>query len=257
MENQYERFFKLLHSLLGLVMSGARKVDWLNGKLQTIVDTPQPHKVFGMTVEEYWEAVGKLSKEYPINRGEQIMEVIGHFCKTKAGWFFPSLQLDENILAEEVYKALFWLGTAGIKVVHEVPTESSSFHWLRATLNNWMLSELGYNFYQQSKTTQIQFPLKFKSPEILFRAIDHLRATVQKVALVEPVELEGPSQNTGQLALLVEMEDMITAAAWFKVIGYERADAMQGLLNLYLKGNYPVGIDTRDNKVLVYCRRPD
>lgn len=263
-ENPFERFFKLLYSLMGLVMTGARKIDWLCNQLQQIVNIPQPHKVFGMTIPDYWAAVERWNRQKPLNQGERIMEAVGPFYNKRPPTLFYSLKkpIDVHELFRVVHQGLFWIGMSGVQVVHEMPTPPNNSEWkyLSWRLNEWMIQapEFSYNFLKLTGKHPVQIPPGFGTAANMFAAMDALRTNVVREVFNEPLDLSGKPHvplPEDHFQLLIEMQAMIEAAVWFKAIGYQRTDAMDALLKLYRDGNFPVAINTRTNKVLVFCKR--
>jgi hypothetical protein len=260
MENQFERFFKLHDSLVGLVMSGAREPQWLCDQLQKIVDIPQPHVVFRMTIPEYRAAVQRLDKLRPLNRGEQILEAVGPFYKERPRSLSAKKALPEQELFDSIHRGVFWSGLSGVRIVHEVPVPSENPNWqsFSQLLNGWMLREFGYDFLGHLKDScSLRVPTGLGDFSGLCSAMDALKNLVLCEVFSEPMDFSRPQPllPADRACLLWEMETMITAAAWFKAIGYQRADVMESLLQLYRRGNFPLVIDTRDNKVHVYCSK--
>lgn len=264
MGNQYERFFGLQTSLLGLVMSRARKIGWICDQLQKIVDMPQPHNVFGMSINDYWAAVERWNRQKPLNQGERIMEAVGPFYNRRPSTLFYSLKnpIDAHELYTLVHQGLFWAGMSGVTVVHEMPASPNSSEWkyLSWHLNEWMIQapEFNYNFLRQTGTSSpVQLPPDFGTAANMFAAMEILRTKVVREVFNEPLDFSGKTRipiPESQLQLLIEMQAMIEAAVWFKAIGYKRADAMSALLALYRNGNFPVAIN-RNGKVLVLCKQ--
>lgn len=85
--------------MLGLVMSGARDIRWLNARLQAIVDEPKPHERLGITLDTYRAEVEFWESEFPEN-GPEIVEILGPFLSPclELGLQPPSAGLVERAL---------------------------------------------------------------------------------------------------------------------------------------------------------------
>ncbi len=108
--NPYERFFTLLYSLLGLVMSGARNIGWLNDKFQEIVNLPKPKEleVPGYSPAALKDLVSWWNDKFP-RSGSAIVTAIGPLLSEETKF---RLKRPGNNIGTLAQKAIFWKESA-------------------------------------------------------------------------------------------------------------------------------------------------
>jgi len=111
---QYERFFKLLYSLMGFVMSNARPIEWLTDHFQRMVNEPNPVNtkipIQGRSEEEVRELILEWHRWYP--QGDVSARVVNLLREFYSDT--PVAPLGQQFASERgfrawVQEALFWL----------------------------------------------------------------------------------------------------------------------------------------------------
>lgn len=252
--NPYERFFTLLYSLLGLVMSGARSISWLNNKFQEVVDLPKPKdlKIPGYHEGGVKDVVSWWNDKFP-RSGLSITLAIAPFLSTETSF---RLEKPRKGILELARKGIFWKEVNGIDVrlhtvdIAELGTNSANeekygnwSHWLHEDLKP-LIYELKaeYGRYPWDKIHLLS--------DVIY---DRIREGFGRT----PFPVPGHWYMKGSPWLSYHMEQNLEATMEYligaAVLGIDDFE-LNPLTELWLSGNLPVGF-TKDNKLILMCRK--
>lgn len=245
--NPFERFFALLYSLLGLVMSGARGIGWLNDKIQEIIDQPKPILEIEGIAKAQVEVIIRLWEERFPRRGWAITKLLAPFYSPYL-CFEPKPPAPD--LEERVRKAVFWRRITGICVgIHKVNLGELSTQnypnwqcWLHEELL-LLTGNLYHDFGNRGFRSRIKDVL---DSSLLFK----IRAGLEKN------EKKGGNwyfRGEAPWSLSKNMHNNIVVALEYAVAATIFRDYdLRPFLGLWLAGNLPVGF-TRNNKLILLC----
>lgn len=127
-KNPWERYVALQDSLTGLVMSGARSIEWVNERLQTLLDLPRPRVVPALPEEEELRLQRLFDAQFP-RRGWDILEALAPILDPA---FVPGSEESEVPPVCLVYRAFGGLGVSRMRshrVSDEPPKEIFENDW--------------------------------------------------------------------------------------------------------------------------------
>lgn len=236
MPNPYERSFKLLYSLLGMVVSGAKTIYWLNDGWQRMVNEPKPHEVFKIALEKYRAEVEFWEERFP-EKGSAIVDIIGPFVS-------PALHLGlepaDGDLPQQATSAVFW---------YDQPREVVLEHvWMASRGPAEYEYPVSENFQTYLAVYQHSVSEDFRGIVALHQKLVGLLAerVLGRVKKALPEEFSADARK----ALEEELLRQIGWAILYLLKGYKDKN-LQPLLGLWQTGRFPWIF--RHHKLCVLC----
>lgn len=261
--NPYERYVTLQDSLTGLVMSGARDIEWVNSQLQIIIGKPRPQfEVRGVDQKRAEELLAFWHERFP-RRGRAILELLGPFYTSELSFALKPPVSDLGSMAEH---AVFWRTISGVQVAGvgswpEAEEACEKMRSIRVDLGTSLRDSLGESVLFHSETI-----LKDELGRVLRqRIVDGFRETRgitfpsdlrihRRQSGIEPGEYE--TRRAWTWARLVDrLWESLAASLCYAVscmITRETMKDFRPLLDLWRSGNLPVGFDDK-NRLIVLC----
>lgn len=252
--NAWERNSKLYYTLIGLVMSGARSIGWLNERLQAIVDEPNPiYQIPGLPRDFIRKLVEHWDRLLP-SKGHSAVELVGPFFSPELS--FKLRPAAENLI-ERVHEAIFWLDW-GCPVVHTTPSalasrgpnlERSRFQYGFQEVAGWLLPE---------DLLQIFWPLPVEVRGFGYRSLDEKLRNCLWDSLWDYYEEAFEDERVEETPLHVLGDNLrvsLLYALGYLEAGDNRRD-FRPLLELWRSGNLPLGLDHEGN-FWVLCAEPE
>lgn len=225
--NPFERNIKLNDSIASLHLQGARPIEWINDRLQKIIDEPHPCVKLDMTMDDYTKHVRLWEKDFP---GE------GHLIVDTIGWF---LVRDHQVVPTEPLPELRELGDEALKFL------SPQRRWLVLACD--LRKDPRHSYILVSDVLEKYFEINYKGEQKarFFRALQAHREN-QIRWFNPPTQIDFPYAAK-------ELASILTLAIAVKLQGNPKHD-LTNLLNLWVNGNIPLA--TEGETLLVHCKQP-
>lgn len=235
----YERFFKLLYSILGMVLSGAKPLTAVNEHFQELVDQPSPFKAEGVSEKQYLATVVSWMQAGFVHAAHRIVELLLPF------YLKPYAELRKTPasadLGDKVFSAVFWRKASTIEYVPDYYRENDNLRGivsLTSSLNQYLLATEGYDLVGNrslaSKPAGKDFSQRLK--------------TIQEIReMLQLHFFQGLATDDVWPHLLT----LLTGAVLFTAIDRDRHKDFRPLLELYLAGNRPCAV--RGITIYVQC----
>lgn len=238
----YERGFKLVYLMMGLVVKEARSIYWFNQNLQRLVDEPPPFKQMGIALETYSEQMAWWEEKIR-GKGYLVMEVIGQFYNPALAF---NLTQASSMIHLKMRSAAWWIDWAGdmktlraaqvdfkgpVYQPHKPPPLTLSYD-----LGRYLNIGDGFSWNDAVGTTRDQFEtwMSFCLRDNLMRAMPREANDFQKGFL------------TDELIRLLALAVALKLADWPK--------GLDALLQLWREGTIPYLI--YDDRVWCWCKAP-